>query len=52
MTARGTAIKDIKDDLMQESKSFLAFRKRLDPIMEKMVSDYIEMQEDIDHGKA
>lgn len=44
MTVKELATEDIKDELRQESKSFLAFRKKLDPIMDKMVNDYIKLQ--------
>lgn len=44
MTVEELAIKDIKDELRQESKSFIAFRKKLDPIMNKMVKEYTKLQ--------
>lgn len=45
------AIKDIKDDLWQHSKCFIAFRKKLNPIMRKMVGNYIKSQEKL-NGKT
>lgn len=50
MTAEKSAIEDIKDDLMRESKSFLAFRRKLNPVMQKMVKDYIELQKEVGNG--
>lgn len=52
MTAKEKAIEDIKEDLVRESRSFLAFRRKLDPVMRKMVSDYIELQEEAGNGQA
>lgn len=46
MTAKEQAVQDIKDELKLSSKSFLAFRKKLDPIMDKLVENYIKQQED------
>lgn len=46
MTAKETAIQDIKDELRQESRCFITFRKKLNPIMKKMVKNYIKLQED------
>ena len=45
MTAKETAIQDIKDELRQESRCFIAFRKKLNPIMKKLVKNYITLQE-------
>lgn len=45
MTAKTQAIQDIKDELKLSSKVFLAFRKKLDPIMDKLVEDYTRQQE-------
>lgn len=52
MTAKKKAIEDIKEDLLRESRSFLAFRRNLDPVMKKMVSDYIELQKKSGNGQA
>lgn len=45
MTAAEQAIKDIKDDLKSQSRSFLAFRKKLNPVMDNIVGEYIKHQE-------
>lgn len=45
MTAKETALQDIKDDLKQQSKCFISFREKLNPIMKRMVSNYIKLQE-------
>jgi hypothetical protein len=46
-TAKTTAIQDIKDELGLHSKSFLAFREKLNPIMDKLVEDYTKIQEEL-----
>lgn len=51
MTARETAIHDIKDDLWQNSKCFITFRKQLNPIMKRMVDNYINLQKKL-NGKV
>lgn len=45
MTAKQQAIKDIKDDLMQENRCFLAFNNSLNPVMDRLVRDQIEQQQ-------
>lgn len=45
MTAKETAIKDIKDELRQESRSFITFRKKLNPIMNFIVKRYLKLQD-------
>ena len=40
MSAREQAVKDIKECLKQESKSFIAFRSELNPIMRKLVKEH------------
>lgn len=47
MDAKEVAIQDIKDDLKQQSKSFLAFHKQLNPIMKKIVNTYIQQQSNL-----
>lgn len=42
MSARQQAIQDIKECLKQESKSFIAFRSELNPIMRKLVREYYD----------
>ena len=44
-TVRQQAISDIKEDLRQHSKCFLAFHKNLNPVMDNMVNNYIKLQE-------
>lgn len=44
MTAKQQAVEDIKNDLLQQSKSFLMFNRRLDPVMRKLVSRHKEAQ--------
>lgn len=46
MTAEEQAIQDIKDELRSQSKCFLAFRKRLNPIIDHIVEEYIKKQND------
>lgn len=45
MTVEQQATQDIKDDLWQNSKCFIAFKKKLNPIMKKIVNSYIKQQE-------
>lgn len=52
MTARSKAIEDIKEELKKESKSFLAFRTELNPVIKKITSEYIELQKKADESKA
>lgn len=49
--AKKTAIQDIKEDLMQEGKCFLAFRKNLNPTIGNMVRKYINSQNRINKTK-
>ena len=44
MTAKQSAIKDIKEDLKKESKSFITYRTELNPVMEKLVKEHIRQQ--------
>ena len=44
MSAKEYAVQDIKDDLMKEKRSFLAFRKELNPVMRRLVSRQIKDQ--------
>lgn len=50
MTVEEQATLDIKDELRKESKCFLAFRKKLNPIMGKLVENYTKLQEGETHG--
>lgn len=43
--AKEKAIQDIKEDLMQEGKCFLAFRKKLNPTIGNIVRKYINSQQ-------
>lgn len=44
MTAKQQALMDIKKELKENHKSFLAFRTNLNPVMDKLVNDYIHLQ--------
>lgn len=50
MTIEDIATQDIKDNLRQHSRCFLAFRKKLNPIMNKLVDNYTKQQEE--YGKS
>lgn len=50
MTAEEQATLDIKDKLRKGSKCFLAFRKKLNSIMDKLVENYTKLQEEETHG--
>lgn len=45
MTAKEQAIRDIKNDLRQSGKCFLAFHRELNPIMSELVNNQINRQE-------
>lgn len=40
----------IKNELRLRSKCFLTFRKKLNPIMDKLVENYTKLQEEHTHG--
>ncbi len=46
ITAKQQAVLDILDDLGRDSKCFLAFREKLNPVMEELVKNYIKLQEE------
>lgn len=50
MTAEEQATLGIKGELRKESRCFLAFRKKLNPIMDKLVENYTKLQEREIHG--
>ena len=43
--AKQQAILDIQADLAKEGKCFLAFRKKLNPVMGSLISDHIRAQQ-------
>lgn len=45
MSAKEQAIKDIKSDLREQHKSFLAFHKELNPIMNEIVRNQLNLQQ-------
>ena len=49
-TEEEQATLDIKDELRKGSKCFLTFRKKLNPIMDKLVENYTKLQEEETHG--
>ena len=46
MTVEEQATLDIKDELRKGSRCFLAFRKKLNPVMDKLVENYTKLQEE------
>ena len=46
-TAKEKAITDIRKSLKKDSKCFITFRSELNPVMDKLVSDYIKTQQNI-----
>lgn len=44
MTARECAIADIKEDLKQQSKSFISFGTELTKVMNQLVREHIKQQ--------
>jgi len=47
MTARQSAIEDIKSELHQSSKAFIAFNKKLNPVIKQITEDYINTQQSL-----
>lgn len=47
MSVKQTAISDLKKQLKEEGRSFLAFNKKLDSPIQAIVDDYIKQQENI-----
>ena len=47
MTAKQKAILDIKQELRDQAKAFIAFRSELNPIMDELVDNQIKQQERI-----
>ena len=47
MSVRQLAEQDIKDDLQQHGKCFIAFQKKLDPYMEMLVNERIREQVEV-----
>ena len=45
MSAKESAIQDIQSELEKQGKSFLAFRTQLDPVMDSLVNEQLQMQE-------
>ena len=45
MSAKESAIKDIKESLQLQGKCFLAFHKELNPIMQQLVRNHIKSQQ-------
>lgn len=50
MTVEEQATLDIKNELRLRSKCFLTFRKKLNPIIDKLVENYTKLQEEHTHG--
>lgn len=44
MTARQQALRDIREDLREQGKCFIAFRKELNPIMKELINDQLKRQ--------
>ena len=44
MSAKEKAIQDIKEDLSKQGKCFLAFKSKLNPVMDSLVKQQIEEQ--------
>lgn len=52
MTVEELATEDINDELMKESKSFLAFKHELDPVMQELTDSYIKLQEGVKNEES
>ena len=44
MSAKQQAIKDIREELSKQSKSFIAYRSELNSVMRKLVSNHLKAQ--------
>lgn len=49
MSAKDYALLDIQEDLQQRNKSFIKFRKELNPVMRRLVSKQIKQQLVLNH---
>lgn len=49
MTAKQSAIEDIKNDLKAQGRCFIAFRRNLNPTMRKLVSCHIREQKNLNN---
>lgn len=47
MTAKQQAMEDIKNDLLEHGKCFIAFKSELNPIMRKLVSEQLKAQKKV-----
>ena len=47
LSAKQQAIIDIKEDLRKQNKCFMSFKKKLNPIMEKIVNNHLKDQRHI-----
>lgn len=47
MSPKDLAVQDIQEDLRNQNKAFIAFRKDLNPIMRKLVSKQLKRQADL-----
>jgi hypothetical protein len=47
MSVKQTAISDLKKQLKEEGRSFLAFNKKLDSSIQAIVDNYIKQQENV-----
>ena len=45
MSAKQAAILDIQEDLSRQGKCFIAFREKLNPVMDSLVSEQLKAQE-------
>lgn len=52
MSAKETAIRDIKIELLKECRNFISFRTELNPAIRKIVKRYSIAQERIAYDKA
>ena len=49
MTAKQIAVKDIKQELKESRKCFIAFRRVLDSVMNSIVAKQLDEQEHLQH---
>lgn len=51
MSAKQQAIKDIREELSKQSKSFIAYRSELNRVMRELVSNQLKAQKQCQNSK-
>lgn len=51
LTVEEVATKDIKKELKREGKTFFTYVTELNPVMDKLVDDYLENQSNVEYER-